>query len=85
MICVIFHSELELVNLMTFCVSGELDGQEIEKDVKIFKASEIDPSYTSTYYLQIYNRDNVIYKFWHLYGVDLHELSIKSLDVIRSV
>jgi len=70
---------------MTLCVGGELNGQEIDKDVKMFKASEFDPSYTSTYYLQIYNRDNVNYKFWHPYGADLHELSIKSLDVLRSV
>lgn len=70
---------------MTLCVGGELDGQEIDINVKKFQASEFDPSYTSTYYLQVYNRDNVIYKFWHPYGVDLHELSNKSLDVIRSV
>jgi len=69
---------------MTLCVGGELDGQEIEKDVKIFKASEIDPSYTSTYYLQIYNRDNVFYQFWHPYGVDLHELSNNVLEILRS-
>ncbi len=69
---------------MTLCVGGELDGQEFDKNVKTFKASEFDPSYTSTYYLQVYNRDNVIYKFWHPYGVDLHDLSNKVLEIIRS-
>ncbi len=38
---------------MTRCVGGELDGKEIEKDLKSFKASEFDSSYTSTYYLQV--------------------------------
>lgn len=69
---------------MTLCVGGELDGQEVDKDVKTFKASEFDPSYTSTYYLQVYNCDNVIYKFWHPYGVDLHDLSNTVLEIIRS-
>ncbi|WP_375038614.1 hypothetical protein [Acinetobacter sp. RW6] len=69
---------------MTLCVGGELDGQEIEKDVKIFKASEIDTSYTSTYYLQIYNRDNVFYEFWHPHGFDLHKLSNKVLEILRT-
>jgi hypothetical protein len=69
---------------MTLCVGGELDGQEIENDVKIFKASEIDPSYTSTYYLQIYNRNNVFYEFWHPHGVDLHDLSNKVLEILRT-
>ncbi|MEO4160280.1 hypothetical protein [Acinetobacter pittii] len=69
---------------MTLCVGGELDGQEVDKDVNTFEASEFDPNYTSTYYLQIYNRDNVIYKFWHPYGVDLHDLSNKVLEILRS-
>lgn len=69
---------------MILCVGGELDGQEIDKDVKKFEASEFDPNYTSTYYMQIYNRDNVIYKFWHPYGVDLHDLSNKVLEILRS-
>ncbi|WP_202745217.1 hypothetical protein [Acinetobacter pittii] len=69
---------------MTLCVGGELDGQEVDKGEKTFKASEFDPSYTSTYYLQVYNRDNVIYKFWHPYGVDLHDLSNIVLEIIRS-
>ncbi|HCA5024614.1 TPA: hypothetical protein MW161_002386 [Acinetobacter baumannii] len=68
---------------MTLCVGGELDGQEIEKDVKTFKASVIDPSYTSIYHMQIYNRENVIYKFWHPYGLDLHELSNQVLEILR--
>ncbi|PTV44549.1 hypothetical protein DBL02_12750 [Acinetobacter oleivorans] len=69
---------------MTLCVGGELDGQKVDKEVKIFKASEIDPSYTSTYYLQIYNRDNVMYQFWHPYGIDLHGLSTEVLEILRS-
>lgn len=33
---------------MSLCVGGELDGQEFDKNVKTFKASEFDPSYIST-------------------------------------
>jgi len=69
---------------MTLCVGGELDGHFIEKEGKLLKASEIDPSYTSTYYLQIYNRDNVMYQFWHPHGIDLHKLSNEVLEILRS-
>lgn len=68
---------------MTLCVGGELDGQEVDKVVKTFKASEFDSSYTSTYYPQIYNRDNVNYEFWHPYGLYLHELSKQVLEILR--
>ncbi len=30
---------------MYICVGGELDGQKIEKEGRLFKASEIDPSF----------------------------------------
>jgi len=30
---------------MNICVGGELDGQTIEKEGRLFKASDIDPSF----------------------------------------
>lgn len=69
---------------MNICVGGDLDGQKIEKDVKTLKASEFDPSYTTEYYQQIYNRDNVEYLFWLPHGSDLHDLSNKVLEILRT-
>lgn len=69
---------------MNICIDGDLDGQRIEKDVKTFKASEIDPSYTTEYYRQIYNRDNIQYQFWLPQGSDLHEMSKKVLEILRT-
>jgi len=69
---------------MNICVGGELDGQKIDKNVKTFKASEIDSSYTTDYYLQIYNRDNVQYQFWLPVGSNLHEMSKLVLDILRA-
>lgn len=69
---------------MNICVGGELDGQVIKKEGRLLNASDIDPSYTSTYYLQIYNRDNVFYNFWHPHGVDLHDLTNKVLEILRT-
>lgn len=68
---------------MFICIGGDLDGQKIEKDVKTFKSSEIDHSYTTVYYKQIYNRANVLYQFWLPLGSDLHEMSKKVLDILR--
>lgn len=70
--------------VMNICVGGDLDGQKIDKDVKTFKSSEIDPSYTTVYYKQIYNRDNILYRFWLPHGSDLHEMSKKVLDILRA-
>lgn len=38
---------------MNICVGGELDGQMIEKEGRLLKASEIDPSFETEYYKQI--------------------------------
>lgn len=32
---------------MNICVGGELDGQKIEKEGRLLKASEIDPTFTT--------------------------------------
>lgn len=69
---------------MTLCVGGELDGQEIEKDVKLFKASEIDPSFKTEYYKQIFNRDNIQYQFWLPVVSNLHDMSEKLLTILRA-
>ncbi|RSP90792.1 hypothetical protein EA716_18820 [Acinetobacter baumannii] len=69
---------------MNICVGGELDGHVIEKEGKLLKASDIDPSFKTEYYKQIYNRDNVVYQFWLPVGSDLHEMSILVLDILRA-
>ncbi|MCH2000355.1 hypothetical protein [Acinetobacter seifertii] len=69
---------------MTLCVGGELDGQVIEKEGRLLKAFDIDPSFKTEYYKQIYNRDNVVYQFWLPVGSDLHEMSKLVLDILRA-
>ncbi|MDH2544146.1 hypothetical protein Q5M49_13215 [Acinetobacter nosocomialis] len=69
---------------MNICVGGELDGQTIEKDGRLLKAFDIDPSFKTEYYKQIYNRDNVVYQFWLPVGSDLHEMSKLVLDILRA-
>lgn len=56
-----------------YSFASELDGQKVEKDVKLFQAS--DSSYTSIYGMHIYNHDNLIYPFSQTSRLDLHELS----------
>lgn len=69
---------------MNICMGGELDGQKIEKEGRLFKASEIDPSFETEYYKQIFNRDNVNYQFWLPIGSDLHDMSEKVLNMLRA-
>ncbi len=73
-----------LVSKMNICVGGELDGQEIDKEGKLLKASDIDPSFKTEYYKQIYNRDNINYQFWLPVGSNLHEMSNKVLEILRT-
>lgn len=67
---------------MNICVGGELDGQTIEKVGRLLKASDINPAFTTEYYKQIFNRDNVNYQFWLSIGSDLHEMSKVVLDIL---
>ncbi|MGK8800974.1 hypothetical protein [Acinetobacter seifertii] len=69
---------------MTLCVGGELDGQKIEKEGRLLKASDINPSFKTEYYKQIFNRDNVVYQFWLPVGSDLHQMSKLVLDILRT-
>ncbi|HCV3139954.1 TPA: hypothetical protein OV568_002424 [Acinetobacter baumannii] len=69
---------------MNICVGGELDGRVIEKEGRLLKASDIDPSFKTEYYKQIYNRENVVYQFWLPVGSDLHEMSKLVLDILRT-
>ncbi len=69
---------------MNICVSGELDGQVIVKEGKLLKASDIDPSFKTEYYKQIYGRSNTFYDFWLPVGSDLHEMSKLVLDILRA-
>ena len=48
---------------MNICVGGELDGQKIEKEGRLLKASDIDLSFKTEYYKQVFNRDNINYHF----------------------
>lgn len=70
--------------MMNICVGGELDGQKIEKEGKLLKASDIDPSFKTEYYKQVYNRSNIEYRFWLPVGSDLHEMSKLVLDILRA-
>ncbi|MBJ9578059.1 hypothetical protein [Acinetobacter baumannii] len=69
---------------MNICIVGELDDQIIEKEGKLLIASDIDLSYKTEYYKQIFNRDNVVYQFWLPVGSDLHEMSKLVLDILRA-
>ncbi|MFL9560877.1 hypothetical protein [Acinetobacter baumannii] len=69
---------------MNICVGGELDGQVIEKEGRLLKASDINPSFQTEYYKQIYNRENVVYQFWLPVGSDLHEMPKLVLDILRA-
>ncbi|MCU4551617.1 hypothetical protein KTI87_03095 [Acinetobacter nosocomialis] len=68
---------------MNICVGGELDGQVIEKEGKVLKASDIDSTFETEYYKQIFNRNNIIYQFWLPVGSDLHDMSKLVLDILR--
>ncbi len=70
--------------MMNLCVGGELDGQKIEKEGRLLKASDLNPSFKTEYYKQIYNRDNVVFQFWLPVGSDLHEMSKLVLDILRA-
>ncbi|CAM0727438.1 hypothetical protein [Acinetobacter baumannii] len=70
---------------MNLCVGGELDGQKIEKEGRLLKASDIDSSFNTEYYKQIFNRDNINYKFWLPIGSDLHDMSEKVLNILRAL
>lgn len=39
---------------MQICIGGDLDGRVVEKDVYLFKATEIDPEKNSEYFIQSY-------------------------------
>ncbi|MDV4217403.1 hypothetical protein MSC32_06905 [Acinetobacter baumannii] len=69
---------------MNLCVGGELDGQMIEKEGRLLKASDIDPSFKTEYYKQVFNRDNTVFLFWLPIGSDLHDMSKKVLNILRS-
>ncbi len=69
---------------MNICVGGELDGQKIEKEGRLLNASDIDPSFKTEYYKQIFNRDNINYQFWLPVGSDLHDMSEKVLTILRA-
>jgi len=69
---------------MNICVGGELDGQKIEKEGRLLKACDIDPSFTTEYYKQVFNRDNINYRFWLPVGSNLHVMSEKVLDILRT-
>ncbi|HHP8058176.1 TPA: hypothetical protein ACSIVU_003452 [Acinetobacter baumannii] len=69
---------------MNICVCGELDGQKIEKEGRLLKASDIDPSFKTEYYKQVFNRDNTVFHFWLPIGSDLHDMSEKVLTILRS-
>ncbi|MFV5661039.1 hypothetical protein VXR58_12630 [Acinetobacter pittii] len=69
---------------MNICVGGELDGHVVEREGKVLKASDIDPSFQTQYYKQIYNRSNIEYQFWLPVGSDLHEMSKLVLDILRA-
>jgi hypothetical protein len=66
------------------CIGGELDDQIIEKEGKLLIASDIDLSYKTEYYKQIFNRDNINYHFWLPFGSDLHDMSGKVLELLRA-
>lgn len=69
---------------MNICVGGELDRQKIEKEGRVLKASDIDPSFKTEYYKQVFNRDNTVFHFWLPIGSDLHEMSEKVLNILRA-
>ncbi|EXD56003.1 hypothetical protein J923_3839 [Acinetobacter baumannii 25493_10] len=69
---------------MNICVGGDLDGQVIEKEGRLLKASDIDPSFKTEYYKQIYNRDNTVFHFWLPIGSGLHDMSEKVLTILRA-
>lgn len=69
---------------MFICVGGDLDGQKIEKEGRLLKASDIDQSYTTEYYKQVFNRDNTVFHFWLPIGSDLHDMSEKVLNILRA-
>ncbi len=70
---------------MYICVGGELDGQKIEKEGRLLKASDLDPSFKTEYYKQVFNRANVNYRFWLPVGSNLHVMSEKVLDILRTI
>ncbi|EMC7871412.1 hypothetical protein [Acinetobacter baumannii] len=70
---------------MNLCVGGELDGQMIEKEGRLLKASDIDPSFKTEYYKQVFNRDNTVFLFWLPIGSDLHDMSEKVLNILRAL
>ncbi|MDO7480871.1 hypothetical protein Q5X66_16250 [Acinetobacter baumannii] len=69
---------------MNICVGGELNGQMIEKEGRLLKASNIDPSFTTEYYKQVFNRDNTVFHFWLPIGSDLNDMSEKVLCILRA-
>lgn len=69
---------------MNICVGGELDGQKIEQEGRLLKASDIDPSFKTEYYKQVFNRDNTVFHFWLPIGSDLHNMSEKVLGILRA-
>ncbi|MDC5205322.1 hypothetical protein OHW58_14360 [Acinetobacter baumannii] len=69
---------------MNICVGGELDGKTIEKEGRLLKASDIDPSFKTEYYKQVFNRDNINYYFWLPLGSNLHDMSEKVLGILRA-
>lgn len=69
---------------MFICIGGELDGQKIKKEGRLLTASDIDPSFTTEYYKQVFNRDNTVFHFWLPVGSNLHVMSEKVLDILRA-
>lgn len=69
---------------MNICVGGELDGQKIEKEGRLLKASDLDSSFTTEYYKQVFNRDNTVFNFWLPIGSNLHDMSEKVLGILRA-
>ncbi|MDC5554874.1 hypothetical protein OHX01_17530 [Acinetobacter baumannii] len=56
----------------------------MEKEGRLLKASDLDPSFTTEYYKQVFNRDNTVFHFWLPIGSDLHDMSKLVLDILRA-
>ncbi|MFW1842335.1 hypothetical protein ACG9YY_05180 [Acinetobacter pittii] len=69
---------------MNICIGGELDGQVIEKERRLLKASDIDPTFTTEYYKQVFNRDDIQNQFWLPFGSNLHGMSKQILEILRT-
>ena len=68
---------------MNICIGGDLDGQVVEKEGRLLKASDVNPEFKTEYYKQLYIKGDDKYHCWLASTMDLGEATQKAGYLFR--